>query len=363
MKIFIIGGTTVDPKQQAKEFNDEIKVLQDTMPVLGQELTKKGHDILVCSPFEDSADFAIVNGIAPSETDSDSASVEFHYPESEFVKGKITALCERLGLTPRLCAYPAPPDLQASRETLRYAWLLAQLRALDKSHAVITVGGKTNESANLLLLLAEGRRHHVLPLTFLGGAAAQSFQRRRYQLSDSLGDDRLHMLADPKFIHEIPSLLESLVSEQPTRHEHRKAKHFFISYARSRPSEADFVEMTLRRRNYSVIRDEHDFGAGRSLPNEISEYIYSANVFVVLWCREYACSPWCFDELDLALKLKHEGKLTLWLIRLDDTRIVPPGARKLIDYQARTRKELEDLILRLLEQLESRNMKNNQQFD
>ncbi len=351
MKIFIIGGTTVDSEQQAKEFNDEIKVLQDTMPILGQELIKKGHDILVCSPFENSADFAIVNGITLSEIGPDSASVEFHYPESEFVKEKITTLCERLGLTPRLCAYPAP-DLQESRQSLRYAWLLAQLRALDKSHVIITVGGKANESANLLLLLAEGRRHHVLPLTFLGGAATQSFQRRRYQLSDSLGDNHLHMLADPKFIHEIPSLLEKLVSGQSAHHDDRKAKHFFISYARSRPAEADFVEMTLRRRNCLVIRDEHDFGAGRSLPNEISEYIYSSDIFVVLWCQEYACSPWCFDELDLALRLNHEGKLMLWLIRLDDTRIVPPGARKLIDYQARTRKELEDLILRLLEQLE-----------
>jgi hypothetical protein len=96
-----------------------------------------------------------------------------------------------------------------------------------------------------------------------------------------------------------------------------------------------------------VYRDERDFGAGRSLPGEITESIHRANVFVAIWCREYACSPWCFDELELAIK---RGK-TLWLLCVDETRIAPPAARNLISYPARNREELERHILTLLEQI------------
>jgi hypothetical protein len=110
--------------------------------------------------------------------------------------------------------------------------------------------------------------------------------------------------------------------------------------------------MTLRRRNLTVFRDERDFGAGRPIPSEITEFIHRADVFVTIWCREYACSPWCFDELVLALERHAAGALTLWLLCVDDTRIVPPGARDLTNYPARNREELERHILTLLEQRE-----------
>jgi hypothetical protein len=58
-------------------------------------------------------------------------------------------------------------------------------------------------------------------------------------------------------------------------------------------------------------------------------------------------APWCFDELELAVK---RGK-TLWLLCVDDTRIVPPAARNLISYPARSREELERHVLTLLEQI------------
>jgi TIR domain len=130
-----------------------------------------------------------------------------------------------------------------------------------------------------------------------------------------------------------------------------KPVKFFISYPRSRPWEADFVEMTLRRRNLSVFRDERDFGPGKSIPREISEKIYESDVFVAIYCTEYACSPWCFDELDLALSWQATGGPELWLLLVDEARIVHPAARELTNYPARSRVELEGQILRLIEGL------------
>ncbi len=61
------------------------------------------------------------------------------------------------------------------------------------------------------------------------------------------------------------------------------------------------------------------------------------------------CSPWCFDKLDLALKRHKEGRLALWLLCLDDTRVVPPAARELLTYPINSRRELGGAILDLLE--------------
>jgi TIR domain len=148
-------------------------------------------------------------------------------------------------------------------------------------------------------------------------------------------------------------LVEALASRKRAKPRQAPPPCFFISYARARPEEADFVEAILRRRDCLVVRDEKDFGAGRPLPGEIVEHIHQASVFVALWCKEYACSPWCFDELDLALERRETGALTLWLLQIDDTRIVPPAARGLISYWLSTRDELEGRVLKLLGEIQT----------
>jgi TIR domain len=108
--------------------------------------------------------------------------------------------------------------------------------------------------------------------------------------------------------------------------------------------------MTLRRRNYDVFRDERDFAAGQPAQNEIIEHIHRSSVFIVVWCREYACSPWCYDEFEIALERYKANSLSLWILQVDETRIVPPLARSLIAYSAKSREELEGQILKLLDQ-------------
>jgi hypothetical protein len=48
-----------------------------------------------------------------------------------------------------------------------------------------------------------------------------------------------------------------------------------------------------------------------------------------LYSADYATSPHCFDELDLALdRIENGDDLGVWLLRLDDTRLVPRRARE-----------------------------------
>lgn len=120
--------------------------------------------------------------------------------------------------------------------------------------------------------------------------------------------------------------------------------------ARKRPHEADYIETLLRRRNISVFRDESEFGAGEDIPIQIEEHIHRANTFIAVYCTEYACSPWCYDELELALDLREKNQIDIWLICVDDTRIVSKRARNLMFYKTHSREDIEGKILKLIMQ-------------
>lgn len=344
MKVFVIGGTTV-PRDNDK-YSQELKVLEQSMNRLGKRLMAVGHELLVCSPYPGSADLEVVRGAALSGRVGRGAKVEFHHPQTESITEEVCRLKKKLSIGSAKSFFHLPPADDSS-DALRYAWLLAQISAMDRSHTIVAIGGKLTGAASLLLPLAEEKRKHILPLTFLGGAAEQSFFRQRYALEDRFGN-RVDTLNECERVERLVSLLGDLARPQDTR-EKQEVRRFFISYPRSRPQEADFVEMLLRRRNQIVFRDDHDFRAGQPVPTEIDQHLYQADVFVAIWCKEYACSPWCFDELDLALKRHKEGRLTLWLLCVDDTRVVPPGARELLNYPISSRKDLEGRVLDLLE--------------
>jgi hypothetical protein len=129
---------------------------------------------------------------------------------------------------------------------------------------------------------------------------------------------------------------------------HARVFYLFISYPRRGPGEADVVERLLLRLQHDVFRDDKDFPPGAPLPEEIKAKIHQCTVFIALWCQEYACSPWCFDELQEALPLAEKKHLQLWILCLDDTRMVPKNARDLLAFPVNGRKELEGAILDLL---------------
>ncbi|NET38545.1 MAG: toll/interleukin-1 receptor domain-containing protein [Cyanothece sp. SIO1E1] len=225
--------------------------------------------------------------------------------------------------------------------------LFARLNALDASAGVIAIGGKVTGAARLLLQLAALKNQSILPIPFLGGAAADYYGIYNWDLLDVLGRD-LDLVSDHEHIHRAPELLEKLIEGVPSRKEHR----FFISYARARPQEADYVETLIRRRNGIVYRDEEDFDPAAETQKEIIKNIKRSNVFVAIWCKEYACSPWCFDELELAIQRRKDGLSELWIFCVDDTRMVPRDARTLNYYSVDSREALEAKILHLMNRLQ-----------
>ncbi len=308
---------------------------------LVQRLTADGHELIVCSPFEGSADYAALQGIAESEG---AARVEFHFPDIEEIRQKVDEWVERLP-NATVDKFPHHPPETDEPEALQHAWLLSQLSALDRSSALIAIGGRIGASAELLLQLAHSRGRLILPLTALKGASARFLDSHRYEYDDILGSD-VQVLHQAEKYQEIPALLSKAASEKILQPE--QSTKVFISYAREQSDEADFVEMTLRRRGFDVVRDEATFEAGHSIPNEIRENIFGSKIFVALWSASYACSPWCFDEIEIALDRLEKKQISLWIFQLDDTRIVPPRARDKLSHPVCSREQLKNVLTSLL---------------
>lgn len=341
MKIFLIGGVT-EPRGTQK-FNDELAILSSTCQSLGGVLASSGHELILCSPFNDSVDYHVAKGLA----DIQRAKVEIHYPETPVVSGEVRKLLSDLVNVDAKRIPCKHVDSPESEVNIQYSWLFAQLNALDSCAGVVAVGGKPTGAARMLFQLAVSKNKSILPLTFLGGAASDYCDTYHWDLYDVLGKD-LEFVTDSAHINRVPELLEKLIEGVPTREEHR----FFISYARARPQEADYVETLIRRRNGVVYRDEQDFEPAAETQYEIVKNIRKSNVFVAIWCKEYACSPWCFDELELAIQRKKEGLAELWIFCVDDTRMVPRGAREMNYYSVSDRESLEAKVLHLMNRLD-----------
>jgi hypothetical protein len=347
MKILVIGGVVAVRNQP--DYFSQLALLRTTMRELGAKLREARHELLICSPYEGTADVEILRGFAANEAKAESAMtapVEIHYPDDDDIGKQVASLIRELSLVQAHPFRHAVTRTETGEISRQYSWLLAQLAALDRCHALIAIGGNPNGSASLLLNLAETRHFPILPLAYLGGAALDSLTRHRYELMDRLGE-RVGDLYDSGLANQAVTLIETLAERAAGKQKPTTPRRYFLSYSRNRPAEADFVEMTLRRRNCEVFRDEHSFEAGRHLPSEIIDNIHRADVFIALWCREYACSPWCHDELDLALDRNAGGHLQLWLLSVDDTRMVPRRARSLIGYTCLTRNELESRVCAL----------------
>ena len=307
---------------------------------LGGEIARRGHDLLLCSPFEGSADVPALRGwVTTGPADRLQGHLEIHLPNLPSIRETLDALLATQKAQDSHRFYHAVPVTSDNRPNLEHAWLLAQLAALDTCQGVIAIGGKSDGTASLLLTLAATRRVPVLPLGFLGGAAAVYLDRHRYELSDALGHDADRLSGAPK---DAVSLLEKLVEPKvvggstvapPSR--------FFISYPRERSAAADQIEALLRRRNAEVFRDNDSFEVGAEITGEIRRNIMRSDVFLALYCKEFMLSPWCFDELEFAFERSGKGLLRIALLCLDDSRVVPPQARTLAAYPCRDRNELE----------------------
>jgi hypothetical protein len=141
----------------------------------------------------------------------------------------------------------------------------------------------------------------------------------------------------------IQNLIDTIYSEFNTKKE-KPSKTIFISYAQSNSSTADFIEICLRRNNIEIKRDNIDLDTGDPIWEKIKNLIDDSSIFLAIYDKEYACSHWCYDELEYAI----ENEKEIWLFKTDSTSVINPKFRHRLNEEVKDRKAIEHKITALL---------------
>ena len=320
--VYVIGGVTGETDYNRHERLE----LQDLCLQLGRVICEGGAELIVCSPFEDSADAAAVLGYVRAG----GSRVTFHLPTHDSVEQAFGELQNLLGEHRTSIAkwkWPGPDDEASGWGP---AWALCQIQALDYADVVVAVGGRVDKTASMLLHLAEARRLPVLPLPHMGGAAGRSYERHDWGLLYPWLDPSV--LTDRKRLGEVMTAARGLVAARVASlgRDAVGFTRFFVSRASKDATEfsAALVEAIKADGLVPVLGD--DTVTGNRMPQaSIDDAIVTADVVIVLWSRGYALSPWCNDELELALSRLEAGQSRVWIFRLDDCEVVPRRARSL----------------------------------
>lgn len=88
------------------------------------------------------------------------------------------------------------------------------------------------------------------------------------------------------------------------------------------------LEGVLKNHGIEAVLGDNQIDSSQMITATIENALRRSDIVAVLWSRLYAQSPWCYDELALALSLEALGEMKVWLFNLDDSSIVPTSARK-----------------------------------
>ena len=265
--VYVIGGVTGETNYPAFEGSE----LGQVCTSLGDTIARSGAELIVCSPFPDSADHHCVRGYVQAGA---GGRIQFHSPRHESVVTKRRELENMLGenntrFTDYL--YPGPED----ESSWAQAWLLCQLQALEYTDVVIAVGGRVSQTAMTLLHLAEARRLPVVPFAFLGGAAKRVYDRRDWQ--------RLHpgvrseALQEKHRVSEAMQIADRLVADRISGvYRDRDApRRFFLSRAASDKIYADELALYLKRGGLMPLLGDHSIRDERMVQSTIEEAIFA----------------------------------------------------------------------------------------
>ena len=340
---YLIGGETGEtdfPQFEASE-------LGFRCTTLGGIIARAGADLIVCSPFPDSADHHAVRGYVQTGV---GGRIHFHSPRGKSVEGMRLQLEKMLGehQTKFLDYFYPAPENPDDKEQRQQAWLLCQLQALEYADVVIAIGGRLSNTANTLLHIAEARRIPVVPFAFLGGASARSFKRRDWE-QICPGFD-YHPLLQKEGIDKAMEIADFLVADRLRGPHvgHNPPTAFFISRAQTDGDFSAQLVAFLKTKGLRCFLGDEEIRDDRMIQSSIEDAVLKSDVCIILWSKAYALSRWCFDELELALSRESAGEMKVWLFNLDASEIVPRAARRLPQAVVRTPNALVNAVNDLL---------------
>src|SRR5438874_2563981 len=99
MKIFVIGGLVSD---SAEKVANQHNLLRKRASEVGADIARARHTLIVCSPFDGSADIEALKGFAAMAASEEVAlghAVEIHHPDGADVATQVASVLNSLGLS------------------------------------------------------------------------------------------------------------------------------------------------------------------------------------------------------------------------------------------------------------------------
>ncbi|WP_218563521.1 TIR domain-containing protein [Pseudomonas sp. RW405] len=282
--VYVIGGET----GETADVDSERPQLHRASIELGTVLAQSGAQLVVCSPFPDSADYYVAMGYAAAKC---GGTVHFHSPRHPTVEEKRLRFRQTIGgsLTVQDWNYPAPETEEDG--SWSQAWLLAQLQALEKADIVVALGGKVSKTASTLLHLAEAKGLPIVPFAFLGGVAERIHRRRNWaQLNP---DFDASILNSEGSIGKTVSIANHLLRDRVKRSRSCNAqpKTIFISVARQDEAMGEALDDELRNHGIEAVLGDREITFSQLIPTTLEQAIRRSDIVAVLWSRFYAQSP------------------------------------------------------------------------
>ena len=149
-----------------------------------------------------------------------------------------------------------------------------------------------------------------------------------------------------KGIDKIVSLMNQLKSDVSSNiyKDFPELKRFFISRARDDQNIANAVADYLKNKGLTVLIGDNSIRDDKMILSTIEELLTTSEVCLVLWSKKYAVSPWCYDELMLAISRKSVGHIKIIIFNLDNSPVVPKEARSLPIFHVSSADEINTML-------------------
>lgn len=317
---FIVGGKL----DQEDNFRDSGN-LKTACNKIGRLLAKENIDLIVCSPFDDSADFHAIEGFVE---DANKGRIHLHHPNHpEVLQHRAKVIdgldSDKVKVIPYI--YPGYDNVNEQAQ----AWAFCQLQALEQADVVIAIGGNLSKSANLTLRVAEVKKVLIIPFSFLGGAAEMIYKNINWK--ELYPNVNAKLLTVKDGIKSLPRIIGDMKVASLTKFTGSISSNAKVFISRSTKDKTIALELQqhLKIMGLDAVLGDEAISDKRSVIPAIDDYINSSQLHIILWSTNFALSPWCYDELMTAISRYENGLSSILIFNIDGSAIIPKNARSL----------------------------------
>ena len=139
-------------------------------------ICERNDDIVVCSPYGDSADSHVMESFCKIKSENKTKSKCYYFgPHNKDVDKEFDSL--------NFSNYIEDKRFGFGEENQDNMWLFSQIRALNESDFLIAIGGNEGKTSEITLGIAQLQNKKIITISTLGGSARKMFYKLEYDLN------------------------------------------------------------------------------------------------------------------------------------------------------------------------------------